>query len=623
MKTWLLNLKRSQKQIFLVFLDVIFIVFAIYLSFVLRIGKVFPSEIIDSYWILFSLPVLTILIFQKLNLYKTFLKYIGTRFILNTFLSTTMSCLIHGFFMWFFKETLLPNSIIPIFWCISNILIIAYKFLSKAYLYSWVHFLNDGKPTIIYGAGSAGIQILKTIRKRSVFSPVAFVDDDESKHGSLIGSLEVYSIKDISKLIKIKKATVLILAIPSINYDRRKELLKILTNFPIEVKQIPSIENLDDDILTSDDIKHVEVNDILNRAVVSPKKELLEKNIKEKNILVTGAGGSIGSELCRQIIILKPKTLVFYENSEYNLYKINQELNKENKIKIVPLLATVTNYKQIKTTLNKYNIDTIFHAAAYKHVPIVELNPIEGVYNNVIGTYFLAKAANEENVKNMVLISSDKAVRPTNVMGASKRFSEIVLQAFSSQKTNTCFSMVRFGNVIDSAGSVVPLFRQQINSGGPVTITHRNITRYFMSIPEAVQLVIQAGSMARGGDVFVLDMGEPIKILDLAIKMIHLSGLKPVDDKNPAGDIKIKFTGLRPGEKLYEELLIGNDVVQSEHPSIMQATEECLDISIVEDCIKKIIYARKNQSEREIKTILLKYVNGYSKEILSSQFVQK
>ena len=285
-------------------------------------------------------------------------------------------------------------------------------------------------------------------------------------------------------------------------------------------------------------------------------------------------------------------------------------------IKIVPLLATVTNYKQLKTTLKKYKIDTIFHAAAYKHVPMVELNPIEGVYNNVIGTYFLAKAAHEENIKNMVLISSDKAVRPTNVMGASKRFSEMVLQAFSFIKTNTCFSMVRFGNVIDSAGSVVPLFRRQINSGGPVTITHRNITRYFMSIPEAVQLVIQAGSMARGGDVFVLDMGEPIKILDLAIKMIHLSGLKPVDDNNPTGDIKIKFTGLRPGEKLYEELLIGNDVVQSEHPSIMQATEECLDISVIEDCIDKIIMARKNQSELEIKTILLKYVNGYSREIL-------
>ena len=616
MKTRLLNLNRGKKQIFLVLLDALFIVVAIYFSFVLRMGKAFPSEIFDSYWIFISLPILTILIFQRLNLYKTLLKYIGTRFILNTFLATTMSCLIHGFFMWFFKETLLPNSIIPIYWCISNILIIAYKFLSKAYLYSWFHFLNDGKPTIIYGAGSAGIQILKTIRKGSIFSPVAFIDDDKSKYGSLIGSLEVYSIKEISKLIKTKKASVLILAIPSINYERRKELLKILTNFPIEVKQIPSIEKLNDDILTTDDIKHVEVNDILNRAVVNPKKELLEKNITGKNILVTGAGGSIGSELCRQIKVLEPKTIVFYENSEYNLYKINQELNKDDNIKIVPLLATVTNYKQLKTTLKKYKIDTIFHAAAYKHVPMVELNPIEGVYNNVIGTYFLAKAAHEENIKNMVLISSDKAVRPTNVMGASKRFSEMVLQAFSSIKTNTCFSMVRFGNVIDSAGSVVPLFRRQINSGGPVTITHRNITRYFMSIPEAVQLVIQAGSMARGGDVFVLDMGEPIKILDLAIKMIHLSGLKPVDDNNPAGDIKIKFTGLRPGEKLYEELLIGNDVVQSEHPSIMQATEECLDISVIEDCIDKIIIARKNQSELEIKTILLKYVNGYSREIL-------
>ena len=328
--------------------------------------------------------------------------------------------------------------------------------------------------------------------------------------------------------------------------------------------------------------------------------------------MITGAGGSIGSELCRQILELRPKKVVLYENSEFNLYSIHQELLQSSKrSEIIPKLATVTNFHQINKVISENQINTIFHAAAYKHVPMVEINISEGVYNNVIGTYNVAKAAINNGVENMLLISTDKAVRPTNIMGASKRFSELVLQAFSDENSSTCFSMVRFGNVLDSAGSVVPLFRKQIKKGGPVTVTHRNITRYFMSIPESVQLVLQAGAMAKGGDVFVLDMGDPIKILDLAYRMIHLSGLKPIDTENPNGDIKIKFTGLRPGEKLYEELLIGDDVIQSEHPRIMQAREEKLSLDIVKKKITEISKFREKQDDIAIKDILLKNVNGY------------
>jgi len=356
----------------------------------------------------------------------------------------------------------------------------------------------------------------------------------------------------------------------------------------------------------------VDVEDILGRDPVKPQEELLKQNIKEKNILVTGAGGSIGSELCRQILELSPKKLILFENSEFNLYSIHQELSKsKKKADIIPKLATVTNFHQINKVISENEINTIFHAAAYKHVPMVEMNVSEGVYNNVIGTYNVAKAAKDNNVENMLLISTDKAVRPTNVMGASKRFSELILQAFADEKTNTCFSMVRFGNVLDSAGSVVPLFRKQIKEEGTVTVTHREITRYFMSIPEAVQLVLQSGSMAKGGDVFVLDMGDPIKILDLAYRMIHLSGLKPIDTENPEGDIKIKFTGLRPGEKLYEELLIGDDVIQSEHPRIMQAKEEKLSSDIIEKKVKEISEFRGQQEDILIRNILLETVSGY------------
>jgi FlaA1/EpsC-like NDP-sugar epimerase len=616
MKLRLQNLERIYKQSIMLFVDISTLLFALWLAFVLRLGEAFPlAYIYDSWWIFIVVPVITIPLFIKLGLYRAVLQYIGIKVITTTFQATTISCLIIGFLMMFFRESNLPRSVLPIFWFIINIFVMSSRFLFKGYLYSWDSFVNARKQTIIYGAGNAGVQLVESLKKSTVYAPIAFIDDDKSKQGTILNYLEVFSFDKIEELIKQKEAKFLLFAVPSASYKKRTQILKKLSKFPIEVKVLPSMDNIVNGVVSIDNIKHVGVADILGRSSVAPKQKLLERNIAGKNILITGAGGSIGSELSRQIMNLSPKKIVLLDNSEFNLYTIHQELSSLlNNVEIIPALCTVTNYHQLKQIISLHNINTIYHAAAYKHVPMVELNVVSGVYNNVVGTYNVAKVADELNVESMVLVSTDKAVRPTNVMGASKRFSEFVLQAFADT-SDTCFSMVRFGNVLDSAGSVVPLFRKQIKEGGPVTVTHRNITRYFMTIPEAVQLVLQAGTMAKGGDVFVLDMGEPIKIIDLAYKMIHLSGLTPIDNENPDGEIRIKFTGLRPGEKLYEELLIGDDVVQSEHPRIMQAKENKLSMNVLLSCIQIIKEAREKQDELIVKELLLKYVDGYTSEL--------
>ena len=617
MRLRLQNLERIYKQLIMLVVDVLTLLLALWLAFVLRLGEAFPVEyIFDSWWLFIVIPLVMLPLFVKLGLYRAVLQYIGIKVITTTFQATTISCLVVGFFMMFFRESDLPRSVIPIFWFIINIFIISSRFLFKGYLYSWDSFVNSRKQTIIYGAGNAGVQLVESLKKSSVYAPIAFIDDDKTKQGTILNFLEVFPFSTIEDLIKHKDAKVLLFAVPSASTKERTQILKKLSKYPIEVKVLPSMDNIVNGVVSIDNIKHVEVGDILGRTVVAPKKDLLQRNISGKNILITGAGGSIGSELSRQIMKLSPKKVVLLDNSEFNLYNIHLELvSKGFSIDLIPSLCTVTNYHQFKKIVEINKIDTIYHAAAYKHVPMVEMNVVSGAYNNVVGTFNVAKVADELNVENLVLVSTDKAVRPTNVMGASKRMSELVLQAFS-EKSNTCFSMVRFGNVLDSAGSVVPLFRKQIKKGGPVTVTHRNITRYFMSIPESVELVLQAGAMAKGGDVFVLDMGEPIKIIDLAYKMIHLSGLTPIDIENPDGDIRVEFTGLRPGEKLYEELLIGNDVVQSEHPRIMQAKESKLTFDDVSICVKKIKSARENQDEKVVKELLLKYVDGYTSEVV-------
>ena len=618
MKNRLLTLDRLYKQIITLSFDIVILIFSLWLAFFLQSDDFISKHIITNWWLIIVVPIIAIPLFVKTGLYRSVLQYAGVKVITTSFQSITITCIvvtfIHYYGRGYFLEInhTLPRSIIIMFWFVSNTFIITSRFLLKGMIYSWDTSVNKRKQTLIYGAGNAGIQLVESLTKSMDYAPVAFIDDNKKKQGTIINYIQIFPFENLEKVIKKFDVKLILLAIPSASASKRVEILKKLSKFPLEVKVLPSVDNIVNGEVTIDSIKHVQVEDILGRDAVVPKESLLKKNIKGKNILITGAGGSIGSELCRQILNLGPKKIVLFENSEFNLYSIHQELSQNRKrSEIILKLATVTNFHQINKVISENQINTIFHAAAYKHVPMVEMNISEGVYNNVVGTYNVAKSAIENKVENMLLISTDKAVRPTNVMGASKRFSELILQAFSDENSSTCFSMVRFGNVLDSTGSVVPLFREQIKKGGPVTVTHRNITRYFMSIPEAVQLVLQAGAMAKGGDVFVLDMGDPIKILDLAYRMIHLSGLKPIDTENPSGDIKIKFTGLRPGEKLYEELLIGDDVIQSEHPRIMQAREEKLTLDIIEKKVLEISNFRENQDDLAIKHILLKNVNGY------------
>lgn len=594
--------------------DELMLLFAIWFSFALRLGEPWPVEYMQPNWWLFVLiPSIAIPLFIKLGLYRAVLQYMGIKVFTTSFQAITITSLIVGFIMMMFREADMPRSVIFIFWFVSNTLVITSRFLFKGILYSWDNFVNDRKAVIIYGAGRAGAELIESLRKSYDYAPVAFIDDDKSKQGTIINYTQVYSFKDLRKVIKKRKAKALLLAIPSMSEVKKKELLKKLSKYPIEVKVLPSVSSIVNGEVSIESIKKVKVEDILGRHAVEPKQSLLKKNISGKSVMISGAGGSIGSELCRQILELSPKKVILFDHSEFNLYSIHHELSKSRKrAQIIPVLADVTDAKKVSKIIQEEKIHTIYHAAAYKHVPMVEMNAVEGVYNNVVGTYNMAIAAQENDVENLVLISTDKAVRPTNVMGASKRFSELILQGLHKKNSSkTCFSMVRFGNVLDSAGSVVPLFRSQIQNGGPLTVTHRDVTRYFMSIPEAVQLVLQAGAMAKGGDVFVLDMGEPIRILDLAYRMVHLSGLTPIDEENPDGDIKIKVTGLRPGEKLHEELLIGDNVVQSNHPRIMQATEVGLEWLEVEMSIKIIQKAHEEHDEQSVRSLLLKNIDGY------------
>ena len=613
MKEQLANLSRRQKQALMIMSDVIILLFAIWLSFALRLGVLWPDKILSNLWIFLIIPLVSIPLFIRFGLYKSVLKFMGTKVIITAFQSITITSLFVGFSMMIFRESDMPRTVILIFWFVSSILIIIMRFLYKGYLYSWDNFVNDRKPTIIYGAGSAGAQIVESLRKNHEYAPIAFIDDEKSKQGTFINFTRIYPFSDLKDIIKKRKVKAILLAIPSLSEQRKRDLLKKLSKYPVEVKLLPSLSEIVSGRVSIENIRHVQVEDILGRTPVKPKTSLLKKNITAKNVLVTGSGGSIGSELCRQILKLKPNKIVLFEHSEFNLYSIDYELKSlgEKDCEIIPVLADVKSINKVENAIKENKIDTIYHAAAYKHVPMVEKNIVEGVFNNVMGTYNVAVCARDNNVENMVLISTDKAVRPTNVMGASKRFSELVLQALNSEESTTCFSMVRFGNVLDSAGSVVPLFRRQIKEGGPVTVTHAKVTRYFMSIPEAVQLVIQAGAMAKGGDVFVLDMGEPVRILDLAHRMINLSGLSPITSENPEGDIKIKFTGLREGEKLYEELLIGKDVIQSKHPQIMQANEDFLSWQKVSSLIEEIKTYHEKLDDDSMKKILIENVEGY------------
>jgi FlaA1/EpsC-like NDP-sugar epimerase len=472
------------------------------------------------------------------------------------------------------------------------------------------------KKVLIYGAGSAGRQLASAIGDSPDMEVVGFLDDDGCIQGRLLGGQPVFIPERMKEVVEELGVAEILLAVPSAPRARRNEILKRIRSLDVAVRTLPGLLDVARGSVTMTDLRPLELEDLLGREPVVPDVALLESKIRGKSVLVTGAGGSIGGELCRQILLLRPALLVLVEASEFALYQIHQELERqstllEESVRVIPLLASVCDEARMRRAFAQWQPDTIYHAAAVKHVPIVEHNIVEGVNNNALGTWTCARIAAENEVESFVLISTDKAVRPTKVMGASKRLAELCLQALADTRPNTCFSMVRFGNVLGSSGSVVPLFRQQIAEGGPVTVTHPDITRYFMTIPEAAQLVIQAGAMATGGDLFVLDMGRPVRILDLANRMIRLSGLHPRTEEHPDGDIDIEFSGLRPGEKLYEELLIGDDPAATLHPRIMMANEKFLPLNEIEAGLSRLGEAIAHQNAALVRQILTELVGEY------------
>ena len=644
LRTLLLGLTRRQKRAFQVVTDVFLVWFALWMAFVVRLGI---DELINPFteylWLFLSATVIAIPLFVRFGMYRAVMRYFGNDALIAIIKAVSLSSLILALVVYWSgnHQLFVPRSVIFNYWWLSMVMIGGLRLAMRQYfLGDWfaaaqhVPFTNrdDGLPKVaIYGAGAAGNQLVAALRMGRLLRPVAFIDDDSSIADRVISGLHVYKPKHIQQMVDVTGAQQILLAIPSANRGRRREILTFLEGFALHVQSVPGFMDLASGRVKVDDIQEVDIADLLGRDSVPPQDELLEHCIKEQSVLITGAGGSIGSELCRQILTLQPTTLLLYEHSEFNLYSILQELEQRIvreslSVKLLPILGSVRNQEKLFDVMKTWRVNTVYHAAAYKHVPMVEHNIAEGVLNNVMGTLSAAQASLRANVANFVLISTDKAVRPTNVMGSTKRLAEMTLQALSSEiapvlfgetsnvsrVNKTRFTMVRFGNVLGSSGSVIPLFHKQIKSGGPLTVTHPKITRYFMSIPEAAQLVIQAGSMGQGGDVFVLDMGEPVKIVELAEKMVHLSGLSIRSDKNLQGDISIEFTGLRPGEKLYEELLIGDNVVTTPHPMIMSANEDYLPWEVLKARLTELLSAVEQDDYTRVRQLLRETVSGYS-----------
>lgn len=580
----ILKLPRTAKMSLMLAADAVLLPLSLWTAIGVRLDLWrFPQ--LHAWWVYLLPSAIAIPIFIRLGLYRAVVRYMGTRAMVMVALAVTVS-------VWMFSGLLailvlpaIPRGALLIYWLIAVLYILTSRFVARAML-SGVSMFGPSRrrAVIIYGAGSAGCQLAVALRAGREYVPALFVDDNKALHNLEIMGLKVFDPAHLPRLIDQFSACQVLLAIPSAARARRIEIINELEGLRVEVRAIPGMAELVGGTVRATDIQEIEIDDLLGRDIIPPNQALLEANIRMKQVVVTGAGGSIGSELCRQIVRQQPQTLVLYELSEFALYSISQELEeivreRNYNVTIVPVLGSVQNESRLEAIMKRYNAQTVYHAAAYKHVPLVEFNLIEGVLNNTFGTRAAARAAVNANVETFVLISTDKAVRPTNVMGASKRFAELVLQALANDPlVKTRFCMVRFGNVLGSSGSVVPLFRKQILAGGPVTVTHPEIIRYFMTIPEAAQLVIQAGAMGKSGEVFVLDMGEPVRIVDLARRMIHLSGfsVKDLSQENGEGDIEIEFSGLRPGEKLYEELLIGSDVTGTRHPKIMMANEHFL-----------------------------------------------
>lgn len=641
----LLNLPRRYKRLLQVLTDVVLVWLALWLAFVVRLGSFDNVEPLSGHaWLFVVAPLIAIPIFIRIGMYRAVMRYLGNDALLAITKAVTLSSLLLALVIYWYRDApaIVPRSLVFNYWWLNLILLGGLRlFLRQYVLGDWysVRLINplsrhDGLPRVaIYGAGAAGNQLAAALRAGRSMRPVAFIDDDPDIVNRVIAGLQVYKPSRIDQLIDQTGASEVLLAIPSTSRARRREILAALEGYPVHVRSVPGFMDLASGRVRVDDIQEVDIADLLGRDAVAPNADLLQLCIRDKVVLVTGAGGSIGSELSRQILDLTPRVLILLDHNEFGLYCIHRELERQVRLSsmalnLVPVLGSVRHPARLLEVMHTWKVDTVYHAAAYKHVPMVEHNVGEGVLNNLFGTLYCAQAAVRSGVRNFVLVSTDKAVRPTNVMGSTKRLAEMALQALSAeaapvlfgdpagvnQVNKTRFTMVRFGNVLGSSGSVIPLFREQIRAGGPVTVTHPSITRYFMTIPEAAQLVLQAGSMGQGGDVFVLDMGQPVKIFELACKMIHLSGCSVRNAENPTGDIAIEFTGLRPGEKLYEELLIGEDVAPTAHPMIMRANERFVPWSEFCSIIAALDEAVEQGDLACVRHVLRTVVDGYSPE---------
>jgi FlaA1/EpsC-like NDP-sugar epimerase len=618
-----LAMPRIAKRLVAIVVDAGLCVLTVWLAYYLRLGE-FVILTGNAMWaagiaILIALPIFIIS-----GLYRAIFRYSGW----PALLAVAKAVAIYGLLYFSIFTAIGVQDVPRTVGIIQPILLLLFVGASRAFARIWLgsEYHNILKRAarsrvLIYGAGAAGRQLVGAIANSHEMQVVGFLDDDDRLHGHFLNNQPIYNPEDLVDLVATLKVSDVMLAMPSLSRKRRNEIINHIRNAHVAVRTLPSVSDLLQGKVNISDLKELDIDDLLGREPVTPNHILLAKNVVNKTVMVTGAGGSIGGELCRQIINVGPSKLLLIENSEFALYAIHQELEEKisgRNIVLVPLLASVQDADRLREIMTTWHPDTVYHAAAYKHVPLVEHNPAEGIKNNVLGTLRVAQESLSSGVTDFVLISTDKAVRPTNIMGASKRLAEMVLQALAANNPTTNFSMVRFGNVLGSSGSVVPKFRQQIRDGGPITLTHPEITRYFMTIPEASQLVIQAGAMSKGGDVFVLDMGSPVRIIDLARRMVELSGLMVRDEVDPDGDIEIEISGLRPGEKLYEELLIGDDPKPTSHTRIMKAHEDFIVWDDLQKHLESLEIALNLNDVGVIRMIMTNLVSGYvpNKEIV-------
>ncbi len=612
----LLAWPRAAKQVTVVLLDVLLAWASTWAAFSLRLDAMaWPTG--DQWWVYLIAPLLSVPIFMRFGLYRAIFRFTGQAALNATAQAVVLYALVLSCILLWMHGFMVPRTLGILQPLIFLLLVGTSRALARFWLAGLS--LSGGRPgarLLIYGAGTAGVQTASALEAAGQLRLVGFLDDDALKVGRSINGVPIFSASAIVPLVTELQVSDVLLALPSVTRARRNAIIRSLEGLPVHVRSIPSLSELTRGKVTAHDFQELDVEDLLGREPVLPQDELLQRDLAAQVVLVSGAGGSIGSELTRQILRQRPRQLLLLDHNEYGLYAIHQELQALCashcwSVELVPLLASVSNPERLQAIFDQYRPATVYHAAAYKHVPLVEENPGEGVRNNVFGTLHMAQAAARSAVHRFVLISTDKAVRPTNIMGASKRMAEMVLQSMSAQYPRTLFTIVRFGNVLGSSGSVVPLFRKQLAAGGPLTVTHAEVTRYFMTIPEAAQLVLQAGAMGRGGDVFLLDMGAPVKIMDLARRMMHLSGLTERSAAHPGGDIDIVVTGLRPGEKLYEELLIGENPEPSEHPRIMKAREPFLGWDALQAELLGLRQAAEANDAAAIKAVFLRHVQGY------------